>query len=62
MTSLTPVCFALKSCSERIWADARLVEKSEPEQAELLKSLAKSNAKLADEIANKQGTSRKEIC
>ena len=59
---MNPLAHALKTSAERLWRKARRVEKSDPENARALKSLAKSDAKLADEIANKQRTSRKELC
>jgi hypothetical protein len=50
---MTPLCFAMRDDAVRLWAAARRVQKSEPERAEMLKSLAKSTAKEADELANK---------
>ena len=59
---MTTLCFAMQKSAARLYQMARRVEKSEPERAEMLKSLAKADAKEADEIANKQATSRKELC
>ena len=59
---MNPICVALKKSAEWFWAEARRVNKSEPERAEALRSLAKAAAKEADEIANKQAASRNELC
>ncbi len=58
---MNQLCAALKRSAEQLWMEARIVEKYDHEQAEALKSLAKSDAKLADEIANKQVTSPNEL-
>lgn len=50
---MNPLCAALRKSAEHFWQQAKAVEKSEPELAGALKSLAKSSAKEADEIADK---------
>ena len=56
---MNQLCAALKRSAEQLWMEASIVEKSDPEHAKELRALAKSDAKLADELANKQAASRK---
>ena len=49
---MQPLCYALKQQAIQLWDEGRRVENYDQERAEQLKSLAKSAAATADEVAD----------